>query len=338
MIVPLTSNVNQHFPVMLKEVIKICSPELGGNFVDCTFGGGNYSSELLKYPKTNIIALDRDTFVKSKAEKISRNFPRRFTFYNEKFSNLNNILDKNFKADGIIFDLGLSNFQIRDLSRGFSFKSESKIDMNMGLGSTSGEKAINELDEETLKNIIKIFGEEQEASRITKNIIKERKNKKILKVQELVKIILNSKKKNFKKKINVCTKTFQALRIFVNKEISELIGGIILATKFLKVGGKIIVVSFHSIEDKIIKFYFKNYSENNLRPSRYLPEDNAEKLLFFKDKKVNLIRPTAKEVKQNPPSRSAKLRFATRNEKSFEEPKIFKKKFKKYLYLESLNV
>ena len=197
MIVPLTSNVNQHFPVMLKEVIKICSPELGGNFVDCTFGGGNYSSELLKYPKTNIIALDRDTFVKSKAEKISRNFPKRFTFYNEKFSNLNNILDKNFKADGIIFDLGLSNFQIRDLSRGFSFKSESKIDMNMGLGSTSGEKAINELDEETLKNIIKIFGEEQEASRITKNIIKERKNKKILKVQELVKIILKRKKKKF---------------------------------------------------------------------------------------------------------------------------------------------
>ena len=199
MIASQTSTANQHFPVMLKEVVKICSPEKGGNFIDCTFGGGSYSEELLKYPKTNIIALDRDSFVKTKAEKISKNFPKRFTFFNEKFSNLNNILDKNFKADGIIFDLGLSNFQIKDLKRGFSFKSENEIDMNMGLGNTSGEKVLNELNEKNLKDILKIFGKEKEASKIVKNIIKERKNKKILKVSELVKIISSSKKEILKK-------------------------------------------------------------------------------------------------------------------------------------------
>ena len=337
MIASQTSTANQHFPVMLKEVVKICSPEKGGNFIDCTFGGGSYSEELLKYPKTNIIALDRDSFVKTKAEKISKNFPKRFTFFNEKFSNLNNILDKNFKADGIIFDLGLSNFQIKDLKRGFSFKSENEIDMNMGLGNTSGEKVLNELDEKNLKDILKIFGEEKEASKIVKNIIKERKNKKILKVSELVKIISSSKKRDFKKKINVCTKTFQALRIFVNKEISELIGGIILATKFLKTGGKIIVVSFHSIEDKIVKYYFSSYSKNQTKPSRYLPDAKVKNQIFFENYKNLVLRANEFEVKENPPSRSAKLRYAIRSNSNFIYPKELKNRFKKYLDLERLN-
>ncbi len=336
--VPQTSLEFSHFPVMLNEVIKICSPEKGGSFVDCTFGGGGYSEELLKFPNTKVTALDRDKSVERKAREISEKYMDRFSFYNEKFSNLDKILEKKEKVDTIIFDLGISSFQLMDLSRGFSFKSNNKIDMNMGLSSISAEKIINNFDENSLKLIIKILGEEKESSKIVKNILKARRIKKILKTPQLVEIIKDSKKKNFSKKINICTKTFQALRIFVNKETTELIEGIIKATKFVKNGGKIIIISFHSIEDKIVKFYFKNYSENNLRPSRYLPENNLEKVVFFKDKKNNLIRPTEKEVKQNPPSRSAKLRFVTRNEKVFEDPKIFKKQFKKYLDLESLNV
>ena len=336
--VPQTSLEFSHFPVMLNEVIKICSPEKGGSFVDCTFGGGGYSEELLKFPNTKVTALDRDKSVERKAREISEKYLDRFSFYNEKFSNLDKILEKKEKVDTIIFDLGISSFQLMDLSRGFSFKSNNKIDMNMGLSSISAEKIINNFDENSLKLIIKILGEEKESSKIVKNILKARRIKKILKTPQLVEIIKDSKKKNFSKKINICTKTFQALRIFVNKETTELIEGIIKATKFVKNGGKIIIISFHSIEDKIVKFYFKNYSENNLRPSRYLPENNLEKVVFFKDKKNNLIRPTEKEVKQNPPSRSAKLRFVTRNEKVFEDPKIFKKQFKKYLDLESLNV
>ena len=279
--VPQTSLESSHFPVMLNEVIKICSPEKGGSFLDCTFGGGGYSEELLKFPNTKVTALDRDKSVLGKAEKILKKYHHRFSFYNEKFSNLDKILEGKEKVDTIIFDLGMSSFQLMDLNRGFSFKSNSKIDMNMGLSPISAEEVLNNFDESSLKSIIKILGEEKESTKIVKNILKVRKKKKILNIPQLVDIIKKSKKRNFSKKINVCTKTFQALRIFVNKEITELIEGVIKATKFIKSDGKIIIISFHSIEDKIIKFYFKNFSENNLRPSRYLPEDSQKKLLFF---------------------------------------------------------
>ena len=291
------------------------------------------------FHNTKVIALDRDKIAKKKADSIKNNYPERFTFHNEKFSNLDKVLEGNYaKADSIIFDLGLSSFQLRDLSRGFSFKSKDRIDMGMGLSSLSAEEVINDYGENDLKLIIKIFGEENEASKITKNIIKERKIKKITKVSELVAIIEKSKRKDYTKKINVCTKTFQALRIFVNKEITELVEGIIKATKYVKPGGKIIIVSFHSIEDKIIKFYFSNYSKNKSNPSRYLPEEIKERIIFFEDYRNILFRPSEKEVLDNPPSRSAKLRYAIRNSEKFLNPTKLKDKFRKYLNLESINV
>tara|TARA_B100001029_G_scaffold178502_1_gene185437 strand:- start:306 stop:1322 length:1017 start_codon:yes stop_codon:yes gene_type:complete len=335
--VPQTSLEYSHFPVMLNEVIKICSPEKGGNFVDCTFGGGGYSEELLKFPNTKVTALDRDNSAESRAKRISEKYLNRFSFYNEKFSNLDKILEGKDKADTIIFDLGTSLFQLMDLERGFSFNSKNRLDMNMGLSSISAEEILNNFGEKSLKMIIKILGEEKESSKIVKNILKVRKIERISKVTQLVEIIKKSKKKNFSKKTNVCTKTFQALRIFVNKEMTELVEGIIKATKFLKKDGKIIVVSFHSLEDRIVKSYFKNYSENNILPSRYLPEIKDKKIIFFKGKNNKLIRPSDTEIKKNPPSRSAKLRFAIRNKEDFIEPKNFKKKFVKYLNLEKLN-
>ena len=337
--VPIISLETIHFPVMLNEVIKLCEPELGGFFIDCTFGGGGYTKELLKFSNTKVIALDRDKVAKKNADSIKKIYPERFSFHNEKFSNLDKVLEGNqIKADSIIFDLGLSSFQLRDLSRGFSFKSKDRIDMSMGLSSLSAEEVINNYEENDLKLIIKIFGEENDASRIARNIIKERKIKKISKVSELVAIIEKSKKKDYTKKINVCTKTFQALRIFVNKEITELVEGIIKATKYVKPGGKIIMVSFHSIEDKIIKFYFSNYSKNQSNPSRYLPEEIKEKTIFFEDYRNVLFRPSEEEVLGNPPSRSAKLRYAIRNKEKFLNPAKFKDKFKRYLDLESINV
>jgi len=337
--VPIISLETIHFPVMLNEVIKLCEPELGGFFIDCTFGGGGYTRELLKFSNTKVIALDRDKVAKKNADSIKKIYPERFSFHNEKFSNLDKVLEgKQIKADSIIFDLGLSSFQLRDLSRGFSFKSKDRIDMSMGLSSLSAEEVINNYEENDLKLIIKIFGEENDAPRITRNIIKERKIKKISKVSELVAIIEKSKKKDYTKKINVCTKTFQALRIFVNKEITELVEGIIKATKYVKPGGKIIMVSFHSIEDKIIKFYFSNYSKNKSNPSRYLPEEIKEKTIFFEDYRNVLFRPSEEEVLGNPPSRSAKLRYAIRNKEKFLNPAKFKDKFKRYLDLESINV
>ena len=232
----------------------------------------------------------------------------------------------------------MSSIQLDDLERGFSFKSNKKLNMTMGLNEISALDAINNLSEKDLKLIIKILGDEKEASKIAKNIVEQRNIKKITNTIDLVKIIEKSKKKNYSSKINPCTKTFQAIRIFVNKEITELINGVINATKKLKPGGKILVISFHSLEDRIVKYFFTNFSKNQTRPSRYLPENKATKAILFDEYKNKVFRPSKDEVEQNNRSRSAKLRFAIRSSNDFEYPKDVIKKFKKYLDLEAINV
>ena len=210
--------------------------------------------------------------------------------------------------------------------------------MTMGLSDRSAEEVVNNLSENQLKKIIKILGEEKEAAKIARNIVKSRSVKKITRVDELTKIIEKSKKKNFSSKINPSTKTFQALRIFVNREITELINGIVVATKYLKPGGKILIVSFHSIEDKIIKYFFKNFSKNRSKPSRYLPEDNPDAFYIFEKYNKKIIKPSSRELSINNPSRSAKLRFATRSKNEFIFPKNLFEKFNKYLDVEAINV
>ena len=331
-----TSLEFSHFPVMLNEVIKISLPSPKKKFIDCTFGGGGYSKEILKFSETNVKAIDRDKNALSIAKKLEKKFPRRFKFYQLKFSQLDKI--SNDLVDAIIFDLGLSSIQLDDLDRGFSFKSKKELNMKMGLNEISALDAINNLSEMDLKSVIKILGDEKEASKIAKNIVKFRNIKKITNTADLVKIIKTSKKKNYLSKINPCTKTFQALRIFVNKEITELINGIIQATKKLKPGGKILIISFHSLEDKIVKFFFSRYSKNKSRPSRYFPDNQSSDLSLFDEYKNKVFRPSQKEVKNNNRSRSAKLRFATRSENKFEYPKDLIGKFRKLLDLEAINV
>ena len=174
--------------------------------------------------------------------------------------------------------------------------------------------------------------------KLQKNIVNHRNTKKIKNTNELVKIIEKSKKKNYSNKINPCTKTFQALRIFVNKEITELINGIINATKKLKPGGKILVISFHSIEDRIVKYFFTNFSKNKSRSSRYLPETKVVDTALFEQYQNRVLRPSNEEISQNNRSRSAKLRFATRSQNDFEYPVDLIKRFKNYLDLESISV
>ena len=334
MINPTSSPESSHFPVMLDEVIKICSPDKGGVYIDCTFGGGGYSKKLLKFSKTKVIALDRDEFILNISKELEKKYPNRFFFHQRRFSEVNAIVD-NQSADAVIFDLGLSSIQLNNLERGFSFNSKATLDMSMGLSKTSAEEVINNFSEQALKSIIKILGEEKEASRIAKNIVKTRSIKKITKVDQLVAIIEKSKKKNYAKKINPSTKTFQALRIFVNKEITELIEGIINATKILKPGGKILIVSFHSIEDKIVKYFFSNFSLSRSKPSRYFPEDKDSNISLFDKYENKIFKPSNLEIIKNPPSRSAKLRYAIRSKNEFIYPNELVNKFKKYLDLEN---
>tara|TARA_Y100001970_G_scaffold252129_1_gene325653 strand:+ start:178 stop:1191 length:1014 start_codon:yes stop_codon:yes gene_type:complete len=322
-----------HYPVMLEEVLKVCQPQKGGLFVDCTFGSGGYSNAILSHPKTKVIALDRDSNTFEYANNTKKKYKNRFVFHNSKFSDIDKVVNKNTKIDTIIFDLGLSSMQLSNLKRGFSFNSKGKPDMRMGLNSISGQEVLNNLDWETLKDILKFFGEEKEFSRIASNIVMQRKKRPITSIPDLVDIVKKSKKRDFKKKINTSTKTFQAIRMFVNKEIFELIEGLINAAKLLKEGGKIIVITFHSIEDKIVKFFFTNFSGNKSRGSRYYPDLKQEKILF-ENYKNKIIRPNRSETETNNSSRSAKLRFVTRSKHDFFYPIDLKNKFFHFLELE----
>ena len=327
---------SKHFPVMLREVVEISQPENGGYFLDCTFGGGGYSKKILSYPDTKVIAIDRDPTVKKDAKKLENLYPNRFKFFNKKFSQLDS-LNKDKKFDVIIFDLGVSMLQLLDHKRGFSFNSKESLEMQMGLSSVSGLNVINKIEKKTLFKVIKFLGEEKDAANITNNIIKERSIKKIEKAADLDRIISKSKKKNYRNKIKPSTKTFQSLRIFVNKELTELIEGLNFSAKSLKPGGKVIIISFHSLEDRIIKFFFKYYSSARPNSSRYFPVKN-DKTFLFENQKKNIFKPDLEEIKKNKASRSAKLRFGIRTQENFQNLDYLKKTFIKYTELENINV
>ncbi len=322
---------NKHFPVLLNELISIISPLYGGTFIDCTFGQGGYSEKILQHKTNNIIALDRDKDVIINTSKLEKKYNKRFKFYNLKFSQLDQIKLKDHKIKGIIFDLGYSQNQIKDSQKGLSFSDKGKLNMKMGINDFSASEIISNMNEKNLAKVFKVFGDEKYSKKIAKKIVEKRKEKNI-KTEDLVKIIDNVKKYQ-KTKIHNSTKVFQALRILVNKEISELINGLINSFNLIPVGGIIAVVSFHSIEDRIVKFFFKHYSEQR-NFSRYLPEaDLSERCFKLINKKP--ILPSSSEISQNPPSRSAKLRYGikTNSKCDFSE---FREKFNNLINVEDL--
>ena len=323
----------KHYPVLLNEIVSIITPQYGGTFIDCTFGQGGYTKKILEYSKSKVIALDRDEDSKSISLKIKRIFKERFHFKNKKFSQINKLDLKNENIKSIIFDLGYSYTQIKDAKKGLSFDSSGDLNMKMGLNDFSAKDVIHKLDQKELEKIFRFFGDERDSKRIANKIVKKRKSKNI-NTQDLVKIIESSKrKKNFK--IHSATKVFQALRIFVNREISELIYGLINATKILKPGGTILVVTFHSLEDKIVKFFFKSLSENQ-SISRYMPKTNEKTKLFKLINKKPII-PSNEEIKKNPPSRSAKLRYAVKEQDVVNFEKEILEKFNYLLEIENLS-
>ena len=333
MINTIVPDMKNHYPVLLSELVNIISPQNGGTFIDCTFGQGGYTEKILGFPKTKVIGLDRDLESLKKAKEIKNKFKDRFLFKNIKFSELNNLKLKNENIKGVIFDLGYSYTQIKDPKKGLSFQSVGKLNMRMGINDFSAKEAIKFLDEKELEKIFKYFGEEKESKRIAHNIVEDRKNREIT-TEELVRIIESSKrKKNYK--THSATKIFQALRIFVNKEISELIYGLINATKVVKKNGVIVVVTFHSLEDKIVKYFFKSLSESK-SISRYMPKGAEQvNLLKLVDKKP--LTPTENEISENPPSRSAKLRYAIKKEDFYEFETDILKKFNYLIEIENFS-
>jgi len=333
MIATIISDVKSHYPVLLSEIISIITPQYGGTFIDCTFGQGGYTKEILNFKNTKVIALDRDLESLKKSEEIKNKFKDRFLFKNIKFSELNNLRIKNENIRGVIFDLGYSYTQIKDPKKGLSFDNVGELNMRMGINDFSAKEVINNLDKKELAQIFKYFGDEKDSNRIAHNIVEDRATREIT-TEELVRIIESSKrKKNLK--THSATKVFQALRIFVNKEISELIYGLINAAKVVKKDGIIAVVTFHSIEDKIVKHFFKSLSENK-SVSRYMPKVE-EKIKLFKSINKKAIFPSENEVKNNPPSRSAKLRYVIKKEDFYDFENDLLEKFDHLIKIENFS-
>ena len=304
-------NCTQHTPVLLNETINALSLKDEGIYVDATFGLGGYSREILNKCNCSLLAIDRDPQAKEFAASIKSTFENKFTFINGKFSELLKYLKETNinKVNGIVFDLGVSSPQIDTKERGFSFKLDGPLDMRMSLEGPTAEEFINKVEEKTLANIIYEYGDEVFSRRIAKNIAYERLTNRINSTGQLATIIRKSIPFS-KQKIDPATRTFQAIRIYLNNEIYELEKGLIAAEKSLEPDGILAVVSFHSIEDRIIKEFFIKCS-NNQSTSRYLPEKKERKnsLEIITRKPIS---PSTKETERNKRSRSAKLRVARR--------------------------
>ncbi len=329
----MVTDTTKHYPVLLNELISIISPQHGGTFIDCTFGQGGYTKKILSFKNTNVIAIDRDLQSQKNADAILKNYQGRFLFKNKKFSQLEDLKIKNENIKGIIFDLGYSYTQIKDPSKGLSFNSTGELNMRMGINDFSAKDVVNKLEAVELEKIFKFFGEEKEAKRIARKIIEVRKKREI-DTEILVDLIEKTKrKKNYK--TNSSTKVFQALRIIVNKEISELIHGLVAASKVLKKDGILAVVTFHSLEDKIVKYFFKSLSENR-SISRYVPKIEQPDTLFkLIEKKPKT--PSVKELNENIPSRSAKLRYVIKKTDFYDFKTDILKKFEHLIQIENLS-
>ncbi len=307
---------NLHKPVMLNEIKSFLPNDKSINVIDATFGGGGYSKAILENFSVNqLLAIDRDPIAKIFAKDLEGRY-HNFSLVNDRFSRIDKIVEQNKlkekKFDFIIFDLGTSSNQIDNHERGFSFNNDGPLDMRMGLGDKNAIEIVNKYNEKELAKIIYEYGEERYSRIIAREIVKSRKIQYISKTSELSNIIKKCipKKNQYNKKIHPATKTFQALRIYVNDELNELKSSLDKSLKILNTNGLILVVSFQSLEDRIVKDFFNHKSGKRWRSSRHYPElpDKLATQLKIITKKP--ILPKASEILKNPRSRSAKLRVA----------------------------
>ena len=303
----------EHTPVLLNEVIRTINPQSGKLYFDATFGWGGYTKKLLDSCACEVIAIDQDPKVKSRAKEFKREYGTRFNFIESKFSEICSVLKKlnTKKVDGFMFDIGVSSMQLDNPQRGFSFNKEGPLDMRMGTSELTAEEFINSVSEDELADIIYNYGDERKSRRIAKLIVEHRKINPIKTTLHLADIVLkaNPKKNNHKK--HPATKTFQAIRIYLNDEFNELFAGLTNAEQSLSEDGKICVVTFHSTEDKIVKNYFYKSSGMDYSSYKNLPvETNDSEASLIPGKKA--IKPSKEEIETNIRARSAKLRYATR--------------------------
>ena len=310
---PLTPSA-LHASVMLGEIVDALAPRDGATYVDATFGAGGYSEAILDAADCTVWGIDRDPDTQARSADLRQRFEGRLTVLNGPFGDMVRLLGEVGveQIDGIALDLGVSSMQIDDPARGFSFRADGPLDMRMAQSGMTAAEVVNQLTEFELADIIYRYGEERLSRRVAKAIVETRAEAPITRTGQLAGLVRRVVKKS-KDGIDPATRTFQALRIYVNDEMGELERGLSAAETLLRPGGRLCVVSFHSLEDRQVKEFLKSGSNARPRPSRHLPPQSvAETEPTFRLLTRRVVKPSAEETSQNPRARSARMRAAER--------------------------
>jgi len=290
-----------HLPVMLNEVLEALEPRDGAHYVDGTFGGGGYASAILEAADCRVLGIDRDPAAIARGQALVERFGGRLTLVQGEFSRMNEFTRA---TDGVVLDLGVSSFQFDQPERGFSFREDGPLDMRMSLSGESAADLVNSADERTLSQIISRYGEEKNARRIARAIIAARP---VTGTAQLAAIVSEAQgPAALRHAIHPATRTFQALRIHVNDELGELERGLDAALEILNPQGRLVVVSFHSLEDRMVKRFLTERSTTAPRASRHAPVSTPSHKAAFQLLPRRI--PSVEEIASNPRSRSAKLR------------------------------
>ncbi len=301
-----------HIPVLLNEVLHYLDPKDGEVYVDATFGAGGYTKAILNSADCKVFAIDRDKNAAAPAREVKNEFGERFEFLRGNFSEVKSLLQAKGveKINGIVFDLGVSSMQFDQMERGFSFDSDARLDMRMDQeASLSAYEVINELEEAELARIIRDYSDERLAKIIAKRITSRRGSAPITSCRELADIVRSCYGSKYQK-TDPATRTFQAIRIYVNEELHEISEALNEVKEILEVGARLIVVSFHSLEDSIVKNFLKKEAGIDKTFSRYEPEIDRANEIGFKIINKSAIKPSEEEVSKNYRARSSKMRVA----------------------------
>jgi len=282
----------------------------GGTYIDATFGGGGYSREMLGRADCQVLAFDRDPDAIARGAELTESAKGKFTLHQGRFGDL----AAPEPVDGVVFDLGVSSFQIDEGHRGFSFQADGDLDMRMEKEGLSAADAVNRLSETALADLIYRYGEDDESRRIARAIVQARAAAPITRTLHFAKLVEDSVGGRRGARTHPATKTFQALRMLVNDELGELARGLSAAERALKPGGRLVVVSFHSLEDRMVKQFITARADANGRGSRFMPDLPAERAPSFTLERRRATAPSDDETLVNPRSRSASLRWAVRTE------------------------
>lgn len=309
-----------HIPVLLEDVVEVLAPRDGAVYVDATFGAGGYTKALLAAADCTVWGIDRDPDAAAAGNELAQTFGRRLTILNGRFGDMRELLDGVgvHQVDGIALDLGVSSMQIDDPARGFSFRGDGPLDMRMEKEGLSAADAVNRLAEKELADIIYRYGEERASRKIARAIVELRKQSPITRTGQLADIVRGVVRRS-KDGIDPATRTFQALRIYVNEELAELDRGLAAAESLLGEGGRLAVVSFHSLEDRRVKTFFQERSGAGPRPSRHLPVGAESQGGTFEVPERRGRVPSDAEIARNPRARSARLRWAVRTAQPLPE-------------------